>query len=109
MKFIVLIFVLSYLGGCATASHTERDALLAEPINCETAEEDILALKSALPSKGERARSAIQTVTPVGLVTGVATQSYKKRAAVLSGRTEDELQARIKQIREACEIMEILE
>jgi len=89
--------------GCAsTAVYEERDSLLAEPVDCEVAEEDIAALEAAMPSRGERALSAVQTVTPIGAVSGVVRGSYRDRAAVLTGRTEGELSARIEEIRETC-------
>ena len=101
MKFAPL-FLIALLAGCATASDDERASLLAQPVNCETAKEDIEALDAAMPSRGERIRSAIQTVTPVGAVAGVVTGAYKDRAAVLTGRTEAELAARIREIQAAC-------
>ena len=90
------------LVGCATSNHDERASLLAEPVNCESAEADIAALEAAMPSRRERALSAVQTVTPVGAVSGVATGSYKDRAAVLTGRTQGELNARIEEIETTC-------
>ncbi|MEL6472500.1 MAG: hypothetical protein AAFQ21_00315 [Pseudomonadota bacterium] len=96
------IILLAMLGGCATASHDERSALLNQPITCATAEADIAALEAALPSRGERARSVVQSVTPVGVATGVVTGSYSDRASVLTGATEDELRTRIDEIETAC-------
>ena len=90
------------VAGCATTVHDERDSLLAEPIDCSVAAEDIAALEAAMPTRRERALSAVQSVTPVGVVTGVLRGSYRDRAAVLTGRTEDELQARIDDIEETC-------
>jgi hypothetical protein len=55
-----------------------------------------------MPSRGERARSAVGTLTPVGLGAGVATGSYRDRAAVLTGRTAGELTARVQEIRQTC-------
>jgi len=92
------------LVGCATTIHDERASLLAEPVNCEAAEADIAALEAAMPSRGERALSAVQTVTPIGAVSGIATGSYRDRASVLSGRTQRELNARIEEIETACGI-----
>jgi len=101
---IALIAFLFLLTGCANEVHDERASLLAEPVDCSKAEPDIAALQAAMPTRRERARSALQTVTPVGAASGVATGSYKDRAAVLSGRTERELTARIEEIRETCEV-----
>ena len=91
------------LVGCASnAVHDERDSLLAEPVDCTVAEEDIAALEAAMPSRGERALSVVQTITPIGAATGVVRGSYRDRAAVLTGRTEGELSARIEEIRQTC-------
>lgn len=98
------IGALAFLAGCATASHAEREALLAAPIDCATAQTDIAALEAAMPSRRERARSAVQSVTPVGAVGGVVTGSYDDRLAVLTGSTEEELSARIQAIQSECAI-----
>jgi hypothetical protein len=101
MKLAALMLV-AFLVGCATASHDERASLLADPVNCETAAEDIAALEAAMPSRRERAKSAVQTVTPVGAVASVITGSYRDRAGVLTGRTKEELTARIEEIQATC-------
>lgn len=91
------------LAGCASnAVHDERESLLAEPIDCAVAEQDIADLEAAMPSRGERALSVVQTVTPIGAASGVVRGSYRDRAAVLTGRTEDELSARIDEITRTC-------
>ena len=99
--FIALSALL--VAGCAsTAIYDERESLLAEPVDCTVAEEDIAALEAAMPSRGERALSVVQTVTPIGAASGVVRGSYRDRAAVLTGRTEGELSARIDEIRQTC-------
>lgn len=90
------------IAGCATASTEEREALLGKPIDCTVAEQDIADLEAAMPSRRERAGSAVRSVTPVGAVAGVATGTYRDRAAVLTGRTAEELNARIEEIEQAC-------
>lgn len=96
------IGVLAFLAGCATTSHAEREALLAAPIDCAKAQTDMAALEAAMPSRRERARSAVQSVTPVGVVGGVVSGTYDERLGVLTGGTEDELSARIEAIRSQC-------
>jgi hypothetical protein len=98
------IGVLAILAGCATASHSEREALLTAPIDCAKAQTDIAALEAAMPSRQERARSAVQSVTPVGAVRGVVTGTYDERLGVLTGGTEKELSARIEAIKAECKI-----
>jgi len=90
------------LVGCTTTIYEERESLLAEPVDCAVADEDIAALEAAMPSRRERALSVVQTVHPVGAASGVVTGSYRDRAAVLTGRTKDELSARIEEIRQTC-------
>lgn len=101
MKQASLVLVV-LLAGCATASTDERTSLMAEPVNCATANEDIAALEAAMPSRGERAAALVRSVTPVGAVVGVVTGTYRDRAQVLTGRTEGELEARISEIQVAC-------
>lgn len=103
MKFAPFAFA-ALLVGCATSSHDERASLLAEPVNCEAAAADIAALEAAKPSRRERVLSAVQTVTPIGAVSGIATGSYRDRARVLTGRTQGELNARIEEIETTCGI-----
>ena len=98
------IALLALLAGCATSADEERESLLSEPIDCSVAEEDLASLEAAMPSRRERALSAVQTVTPIGAVSSVATGSYRDRAGVLTGRTQGELNARIKEIQETCEL-----
>ncbi|MEL6860003.1 MAG: hypothetical protein AAFO74_16570 [Pseudomonadota bacterium] len=105
MRLTSLLFV-TLVAGCATSIHAERESLLADPIDCASAETDIAALEAAMPSRRERARSAIQSVTPVGVVSGVATGTYGDRTAVLTGRTEEELTARIDDIKQSCGLTE---
>jgi hypothetical protein len=81
------------LPACTTVSAEEREALLGKPVDCAVAEQDIADLQAAMPSRRERAGSVVRTVTPVGAVASVATGSYRDRAAVLTGRTENELNA----------------
>ncbi|MEL6569343.1 MAG: hypothetical protein AAFQ22_13065 [Pseudomonadota bacterium] len=105
MKILPMSLV-ALLAACATASHGERQALLAEPVSCATAEEDLAALEAALPSPGERARSAVQSVTPVGAASGVVSGDYDERVDVLTGRTSQDLIARMDEIRSTCGLAE---
>ncbi|MEL6362520.1 MAG: hypothetical protein AAFR21_15690 [Pseudomonadota bacterium] len=96
------LLIFAAVAGCATASDKKRQSLLDEPIDCEVAEEDIAALEAAMPSGGERAVSAVRTLSPVGAATSILTGSYRGRAKVLVGRTQGELNARIEDIQETC-------
>lgn len=104
MKLAPLALV-ALLAGCATASKEERNSLLSDPIDCSVAKEDIAALESAMPSRGERAGSAVRTLTPIGAAASILTGSYRGKAEVLTGRTERELNARIEDIQTTCGIL----
>lgn len=103
MKLAPLALI-ALLAGCSTTSHEEREALLAAPVNCATAEADLAALEAAMPSRRERARSAAQSVTPVGAVKGAVTGTYDEQLEVLTGATEEQLAARIQEIETECGI-----
>lgn len=110
MRPALLALTTLFVAGCAsTAVYDERESLLAEPVDCEVAEEDIAALEAAMPTRGERALSAVQSVTPIGAVSGVLRGSYRDRAAVLTGRTQGELTARIEEIRDTCGLVEAVD
>ncbi|MEL6171255.1 MAG: hypothetical protein AAFR02_04485 [Pseudomonadota bacterium] len=103
MKQILPAFALLLLvASCATASHDDRDALLAKPVDCATADADIEALTDALPSGGERTLSALQSITPVGLATGAVRREYRDRASVATGKTERNINSKIADIYETC-------
>ena len=93
---------LLFAGCVSTAIYDERESLLAEPVDCAVAEQDIADLEAAKPSRRERALSVVQSVTPIGAASGVVRGSYRDRASVLTGRTESELSARIEEIRQTC-------
>lgn len=103
---LVPLFVMVFLCGCATASHEERASLLKDSVNCEAADQSIAALEAAMPSPGERAMSAVLSLTPVGAVAGVVTRSYRDRALVMTGHTSEELTVRIAEIQAACGVTE---
>ncbi|ESQ75149.1 hypothetical protein [Asticcacaulis sp. AC402] len=108
MKLLPLLLIAS-LAGCATASHDERALLLAQNIDCAKADEQITALKAAMPSRGERAKSVLQTATPIGAVVGAAKGAYKDNAQILSGRTQSELEARITDIEIQCQTKDAIQ
>lgn len=103
MRLAIIGFAALAATGCAsTATTAERESLLADPIDCSVAQEDIAALQAAKPSGRERRQSALRTFVPVGALASVATGSYRDRASVLIGRTTAELEERIVEIEGAC-------
>lgn len=90
------------LMGCATATPAERDALIVASIDCTEPEVSIETLTDARPSSAERARSLLQTLTPVGLVTGMVSGQADDRAKVALGSTNREIDQKIQAIEESC-------
>ena len=99
---ISLIGSIFLLAGCATASHAEREALLSAPVSCEQSKADIAALEDSRPSQLERIGSALQVLTPIGIVTGLAKSEYRDRIAVMSGKTRANIDHQISSIQTAC-------
>jgi len=86
---------------------TER--VLAAPVNCETAEDDLLALAAGLPSGPQKARAVVTTLVPAGLALGVVTRDLRDRAKVVSGRLESEIYEKMADIYDECGLVPIEE
>lgn len=99
---ISLIGSFFLLAGCATASHAEREALLSARVSCEQPEADIAALEGARPSQIERMGAVLQVLTPIGILTGLAKSEYRDRIAVMSGRTQSNIDDQVSNIEAAC-------
>ena len=104
----VTLIAVAILAGCTSQVQQERSALLAKPINCATAADDISALSGVIPGSGERLSSGVRLVLPASLVTGAATGQLGTRSDVASGTTEDQIRARIAEIDAQCDNVEII-
>jgi len=76
--------------------------MLDRPINCATAALDIAVLREAIPGAQERMASRVRLVVPVSRIVGRLTGDLDERREIASGRTEDNLRARIAEIEGAC-------
>lgn len=90
------------LAGCASTTPSERADMLDRPIDCATAEIDIAALKEAIPGTKERMASSVRLVIPVARIAGRVTGDLDARREIASGRTEENLRARIAEIEATC-------
>ena len=90
------------LVGCASTISSERGDMLDQPIDCATADVDVAALKAAIPGTRERIASGIRLVIPVSRIAGRVTGELESRREIASGRTEQDLRARIAGIEAAC-------
>ncbi len=99
---LIALLALGAVAGCAQTPWEARADLLDRPIDCEVADVDIAALEAAIPGAGERAAAGLRLVVPVSRIAGRVTGKLDDRREIASGRTEDELRARIAQIKAAC-------
>lgn len=101
-RIIIAMLAIGVVAGCAQTTRTERADLLDSPIDCATADLDIAALEAAIPGAGERAAAGVRLVLPVSRIAGRVTGQLDERREIASGRTEEDLRARIAEIEAAC-------
>ncbi|MEL6572424.1 MAG: hypothetical protein AAFQ64_12225 [Pseudomonadota bacterium] len=99
----VALVAIAALAGCTSEIQQERSDLLVQPIDCATATDDIAALAGVIPDRGERISSGARLVLPASLVLGAVTGENNTRSDIVSGRSEDELRARITEIDAECD------
>jgi hypothetical protein len=101
-RILVALIAVGALAGCAQTTQSDRSDLLEQPIDCMTADIDIAALETAIPGAGERAAAGVRLVVPVARIAGRVRGQLDERREIASGRTEDDLRARIAEIEAAC-------
>lgn len=101
-RILIALLAKGAVPGCAQTPRYARADLLDRPIDCDVADVDIAALEAAFPGAGERAAAGARLVVPVARIAGRVTGKLDDRREIASGRTEDELRARIAGIRAAC-------
>lgn len=101
-RFFGALIAVGTVAGCAQTTQTQRADLLDSPIDCATADLDIAALEAAVPGAGERAAAGVRLVVPVSRIAGRVTGQLEERREIASGRTEEDLRARIAEIETAC-------
>ena len=104
---LAALIAIATFAGCTSQVQQERSDLLAQPINCATAADDIAALYGVIPGSGERLSSGVRLVLPASLVAGAATGQLGTRSDVVSGTTEDQIRARIAEIDAECDTVEV--
>jgi len=101
-NWLALITTTALLVGCASSTQSERLDMLDRPIDCATAEVDVAVLTEAIPGAAERIASRVRLVVPVSRIAGRVTGELDARREIASGRTENDLRARIAEIEAAC-------
>ena len=87
--------------GCKTIT-AEDEVRLAKPVDCTTAEQDIATLEDERRSVAERALTGVRMVLPAAIVMGILRRDMRNRAEVATGAYNEELEAKIAEIRGAC-------
>lgn len=87
--------------GCATIPNID-DVVVAEPVNCDTAERDLIALEQMRPTRERAAMVLLSTLTPGGLLSGMATNDMADRGRIFDGSFAREVNDKKRAIRETC-------
>ena len=87
--------------GCRTISE-QAERGLDKPVSCATAEQDIALLEEEKASVGKQLLSGIRMVLPAAAVMGILRRDMRDRAKVAAGVYNDEIDAKIAEIRESC-------
>ncbi|MEL7211009.1 MAG: hypothetical protein AAGK92_00010 [Pseudomonadota bacterium] len=94
--------------GCATIPEID-DVVVAAPVNCDTAERDLIALEQMRPTRERAALVVLSTLTPGGLVSGIVTNDMEDRGRIFDGSFAREVNAKKRAIRETCDLNRALD
>jgi len=75
---------------------------LKQPVNCATAEGDIRILNSEKTHVIEQIARGVTAVTPIGFVSGVVLGTEGDKLEVATGEYNDQLDAKIAEIKKTC-------
>ncbi|MEL6511224.1 MAG: hypothetical protein AAFQ32_15595 [Pseudomonadota bacterium] len=89
--------------GCATIPDID-DAVVAAPVNCETARRDLIALEQMRPTRERAMMVVLSTLTPGGLLSGMVTNDMADRGRIFDGSFAREVNAKKRAIRETCNL-----
>jgi hypothetical protein len=112
LKFVKLVSLLTVLFffGCSdrknlspfpTITDAEKQQL-NQPVNCQNARGDIQVLQDEKASVGKQILSGVRSILPIAAVAGILMGDYMDRVEVATGEYNDDLTAKIEQIRTQC-------
>lgn len=90
--------------GCASNDAKMEAKVESMPVNCTTAEGDIRMLKSEKESVAQQAAAGVETITPIGLIAGVATGTEGAKAKMATGEYNDMIDKKIAEIKQTCNL-----
>jgi hypothetical protein len=80
----------------------EEKAAIEKPINCSTAKKDIAILEDEKASVGRQALAGVRSLVPFSAAAGILMGDYRDRVKVATGTYNDDLEAKIQQIKATC-------
>ncbi len=109
MKMLGVMVGLLLLAGCGDPISKEAQQMTAKPVSCSTARYDIVALVSEKASILKRVGAGARFIIPVAAVVnlfqeGAGSPVVKERAAVASGDYNKAIDAKIAEIKSACNV-----
>ncbi len=100
---LVVLLSCSLTAGCALGQKkVEKQIQPDVPVDCSTAEADLVALQDEKVSAAERASAGARSIIPISLVGGVLTGTAGTKARVASGKYNEMIDARIEKIERTC-------
>ena len=110
LPLLTLLLVLLLAGGCAGRKNIsplptidpQVRTEMQKPINCSTAHRDVRILEEEKASVGKRMLSGVRSVLPISAVAGILMGDYSDRVAVATGTYNDDIDKKIKQIKNTC-------
>ncbi len=103
-KFIPVICLIIFVAACAAPISQQAKDELAQPINCDTALEDIRILEQERASAAEMAKEGVTALVPVGAVLGIITFTEDEKLSVASGDYNRKIDEKIAEIKRECGI-----
>ncbi len=103
-RSILGVVILVLAGGCQPPITQQAKDDIAKPVNCATAEGDLRALEAEKAHVGSQIANGVTAISPMGLVTGVATGTEKDKAEVASGEYNKMIDQKVAQIKSTCGI-----
>jgi len=108
MKQVSWLSLCAFLvvSGCAyTDPIPDRaKADIKRPIDCSTAQADIKILEGEKISTSDQAKSGVKMVVPASAARAILHGDYLDRGKVATGEYNDEIDAKIKKIKDTCNI-----
>ena len=104
LNMLLLVAFSFFLSGCVSAvkRHHQVSFHLSNPIDCTTAESDIMTLKDARASSAEKIANGIATILPTAAILNIFAGEWSSRKAIAFGEFDKMLVMKISSIEMQC-------